>query len=113
LCSEHGIIRNMSTQQSTVDYILDQLSGLDVSARKMFGEYALYCDGKTTAFICDDTLLVKILPENKHLATDLPLGKPYPAAKDYYEVPGDRLEDIDWLSEFIQVTAAAVPVKKK
>jgi TfoX/Sxy family transcriptional regulator of competence genes len=109
----HGIILNMSTQQSTVDYILDQLTGLDVSTRKMFGEYALYCDGKTAAFICDDTLLVKILPANEQLAAELPLGKPYPGAKDYYAVPGDKLEDIEWLGEFIQTTAAAVPPKKK
>lgn len=103
----------MSTQQSTVDYILEQLDGLDVSSRKMFGEYALYCDGKTTAFICDDELFVKILPENEQLAADLPLGKPYPGAKDYYQVPGDRLEDVEWLRDFIQLTSSAVPAKKK
>lgn len=103
----------MSTQQSTVDYILEQLSGLDVSARKMFGEYALYCDGKTTALICRDTLFVKILPENEALASGLLRVPAYPGAKDYYEVPGDKLEDSDWLQDFIQITAAAVPLKKK
>jgi DNA transformation protein len=37
----------MSSQQSTVDFILDQISAAgDVSAKKMFGEYGLYCNGK-------------------------------------------------------------------
>ncbi len=51
----------MATKQSTIDYILDQLAAVPgVSARKMFGEYALYYMGKVVALVCDDTLFVKI-----------------------------------------------------
>jgi len=33
----------MSSKQSTVDFILEQISGAgEISAKKMFGEYALY-----------------------------------------------------------------------
>lgn len=103
----------MSSQQSTVDYILEQLAPLDVRARKMFGEYGLYCDEKVAGFICDDTLFVKILPENEPLAVDIPKAPAYPGSKDYYAVPADRLEDHEWLQTFIQTTAAAVPVKKR
>lgn len=102
----------MSTRQDTVDFILESLGGLDVSARKMFGEYALYCDGKVVAFVCDDTLFVKILPENVVLAEGLKTGPCYPGSKDYYIVPGDRIEDAHWLQKLIQTTAAAVPAKK-
>lgn len=102
----------MSTRQDTVDFILENLGELDVSARKMFGEYALYCDGKTTAFVCDDTLFVKILPENAELAEGLGTGQAYPGSKPYYVVPGDCIEDSRWIRELIQATAAAVPVKK-
>ena len=50
----------MSSQQSTVDFILDQISEAgDVSAKKMFGEYGLYCNGKMVASVCDDQLFVK------------------------------------------------------
>ncbi len=103
----------MSTNQKTVDYILAKLEGLDVRARKMFGEYGLYCDEKVVAFVCDDILFVKILPENEKLAAGLAKGPCYPGSKDYYIVPGDRLEDAEWLQEFIQETAGAVPLKKK
>jgi TfoX/Sxy family transcriptional regulator of competence genes len=37
----------MATQQRTVDFILEQLETVvDVSARKMFGEYAILCISK-------------------------------------------------------------------
>jgi len=51
----------MSTKQSTIDYLLDQLASVpDVRARKMFGEYALYCNGRVVALVCDNELFVKI-----------------------------------------------------
>lgn len=103
----------MSTQPQTTDFILEQLSGLNVRVRKMFGEYALYCDEKLPAFICDDTLFVKILDANEKLAEGLDKGPCYPGSKDYYIVPSERLEDHAWLQDFIQTTADAVPVKKK
>ena len=50
----------MASQPGTVDFILEQASGAGaVSARKMFGEYTLYCDGKVVALVCDDMLFVK------------------------------------------------------
>jgi TfoX/Sxy family transcriptional regulator of competence genes len=56
----------MSTKQSTIEYIEDQLVSLDaVSTKKMFGEYALYVGDKVVALVCDDTLYVKITPQGK------------------------------------------------
>ncbi|NTW30781.1 MAG: TfoX/Sxy family protein [Candidatus Moranbacteria bacterium] len=106
----------MSTKQSTVDYILDQLVSLDgdVSVRKMFGEYALYCDGKVVALVCDDTLFVKITNEGKEfVGSSYREGSPYPGAKPAMEIDDDRLEDREWLSELIRVTADALPVSDK
>jgi len=100
----------MSTLQSTVDTILSHLPDLDVRSRKMFGEYGLYCDDKVVAFICDDTLFVKILPKNEDLADDLETGPCYPGSKPYYIVPPSKYND-EWLQEFIQITADAVPKK--
>jgi len=59
----------MATQQSTVDYLLEQLRRAgSVSARKMFGEYALYRDGKLVALICDDQLYLKPTAAGRALA---------------------------------------------
>lgn len=103
----------MSTQPEFVDHILSQLQGLDVRARKMFGEYGLYCDEKVVAFICDDMLFVKILPENEQYSKNIPKAPAYPGSKDYYSVSYDKLVNQDWLRKFIQATAQGVPAKKK
>lgn len=50
----------MSSRQSTVDLIVEQMAKAGVvSARKMFGEYGVYCDGKMVTLVCDDQLFVK------------------------------------------------------
>lgn len=52
----------MAASQSYLNFILEQLSGLDdISYRKMIGEYIIYYNGKIAAYLCDDRLLVKIL----------------------------------------------------
>jgi len=102
----------MSSKSQTADFILEQLGGLDVRVRKMFGEYGLYCDEKLSAFICDDTLFVKILDANKALAAGLARGPCYPGSKDYYIVSNDRLDDHTWLQSLIQTTADTLPLKK-
>jgi TfoX/Sxy family transcriptional regulator of competence genes len=103
----------MSTRQQTADFIIEQLEGLDVHVRKMFGEYALYCGDKLPAFICDDTLFVKILAGNELLAAGLAKGPCYPGSKDYYIVPDNRLEEQSWLKDFVQTTADLLPLPKK
>lgn len=50
----------MSSDQSFVDYIIDQLStAVPFTYRKMFGEYALYSGSKVVALVCDNQLFVK------------------------------------------------------
>ncbi|NLF52771.1 MAG: competence protein TfoX, partial [Leptolinea sp.] len=50
----------MGTRKETVDYLLEQMSGAGMlTARKMFGEYAIYCEGKIVALVCDDQLFIK------------------------------------------------------
>jgi TfoX/Sxy family transcriptional regulator of competence genes len=70
----------MSTTQATIDFLLDQVEGAgEVRARKMFGEYALYCDSKVVALVCDDTLFIKLTEEGKeYVGTRYAEGAPYP-----------------------------------
>ncbi len=105
----------MATKQATVDYILDQLASLNgVHARKMFGEYALYFDGKVVGLICDDTLFVKITEGGKQFVGGFyQEGFAYPGAKASVEISGDLLEDHRWLCELILITASELPLPKK
>ena len=104
----------MATSQSTIDFILDQLRQVrTVSARKMFGEYALYCDNKVVALVCDDQLFVKITEPGKALVGKRYVeGIAYPGARPSILVSADDLEDDERLSELIRVTAAALPPPK-
>ncbi|WP_019867488.1 TfoX/Sxy family protein [Methylovulum miyakonense] len=103
----------MASKQSTVDYILEQtaMAGM-VSARKMFGEYAVYCDGKVVALVCDDQLFVKPTAAGKAFIGDIETGCPYPGAKPYLLISGDQWDDGDYLTRLISVTAAALPLPK-
>lgn len=104
----------MSTKQSTIDYILDQLSSLEhVSARKMFGEYALYCNDKVVGLVCDDTLFIKITEKWKsYVGKSYIEWNAYKWAKVSMVIEWDMIEDHEWLSELIQITADNLPEKK-
>jgi len=104
----------MSTSQSTVDYILDQTRDAgSVSARKMFGEYGFYCNGKLVALICDDTLFIKITPEGKAYVGEHYLeGAPYPGAKPSMQIDTDLIENQDWISGLVSITEKVLPLPK-
>jgi len=103
----------MATTQSTVDYLLDQISSLrDTRARKMFGEYALYYHEKLVALICDDQLFMKPTTETTAFAQECTEAPAYPGSKNYLLVPEEKWEDREWLTTFIQETAAALPLPK-
>jgi TfoX/Sxy family transcriptional regulator of competence genes len=104
----------MSTKQSTIDYILDQLASLqNVRARKMFGEYALYCDDKVVGLVCNDTLYIKITePGKKFVGKHYQAGHAYEGAKESMLIDGNLIEDREWLSELIRITADALPHPK-
>ena len=73
----------MATSKGYMDYILDQLSGVEgITHRKMMGEYILYIHGRIAAYVCDDRLLVKPVAAAKRLLPDAPMEAPYPGAKE-------------------------------
>lgn len=103
----------MSTSQNTMDYIIDQLAKAgDVRARKMFGEYALYCDEKVVGLVCDNQLLLKPTAAGKKILGSPVEAPPYPGAKDYYLISDDLIEDRDELAALVRATADEVPLRK-
>ncbi len=50
----------MATTPAQLQAILDALAPLPVTARAMFGEYALYLDGRLPAFVTEGVLGLKI-----------------------------------------------------
>lgn len=103
----------MSTSDQTIAYIEDQLLGLDVRTARMFGEFCIYVDEKVVGFICDDTFLIKPSAIDPGLLRGTEPGWPYPGAKQYHAVPGDLLENGEWLREAVQATADALPAPRQ
>lgn len=106
----------MASKQDNVDFILEQLTDAgDVSARKMFGEYAIYCRGKIVALFCDDQLFVKPTDAGRAFigkVSQVKEGPPYPGAKLWFAIGGDHWEDGEWLSELVRITERALPPPK-
>lgn len=104
----------MATSQSTIDFILDQLSSLSsVRTKKMFGEYALYCDEKVVALVCDNQLFVKITPVGKALlGARYEEGVAYPGARPSMLIGAEEIDDRERLCELIRLTADELPAAR-
>ena len=51
----------MASNADFVQYITDQCGGAgEIVAKKMFGDYGIYCNGKIFGLICDDRLYVNL-----------------------------------------------------
>ena len=104
----------MASEAKTIEYLLDQLRsrGADVAAKKMFGEYGLYLNGKMVAMVCDDQLFLKPVPGTTAMLASAETAPPYPGAKPLPTVDGDRWEDADWLADLFRITASELPAPK-
>ena len=102
----------MASRQDTVDFICDQMRGAgQIGARKMFGEYALYCGDKLVALVCDNQLFVKPTPGGRAILGQPVEAPPYPGAKPCFFVQ-EGLDDADLLSRLIARTAQELPAPK-
>ncbi|MGK5040420.1 TfoX/Sxy family protein [Janthinobacterium sp. GB1R12] len=106
----------MASQQGTVDFLLDQMAGVgSISAKKMFGEYGLYCEGKMFAIVADDQLFIKPTEAGRAWISALCTPQeapPYPQAKPYFLIDGELWDEREWLTQLAQRTAAELPLPK-
>jgi DNA transformation protein and related proteins len=103
----------VSTQQKTIDYLLEQSAGAGtMTAKKMFGEWGLYCDGKVMAFVANDQLFVKPTEAGRTYLGDVTEAEAYPGSKMYFLVDGERWDDADWLAGLFKATADDLPEPK-
>lgn len=97
-----------------VEYIVEQAAHVgEVSAKKMFGDYCLYCDGKPVGLICDDVLYLKPLQQIEPLLHDgdRQTRPPYDVAKPHYVITD--VDDRDYVSLLVKTAADNLPAKKK
>lgn len=98
----------MATKPDFMEYVCDQLRDAgEITYRKMFGEYGVYCRGKFFAVVCDNQLYVKPTEAGAAVLGTPELAPPYEGAKDYFLI--EDLEDRSLLRELILKTCEALP----
>ena len=99
----------MASHSDYVEYVVEQLRGAgSVRARKMFGEYGLFCDGTFFAVICDDQLFIKITPQGEAAFPDLPKAPSHVGASDSFVI-----EDVDDPTMAVELTRITCEVLRK
>ena len=102
----------MASSKDYLDYILDQLSGLDdISYRAMMGEYIIYYRGKIIGGIYDDRFLVKPVKSTVAMMPDADMELPYEGAKELLLV--DDVENREFLRELLEAMYDELPAPKK
>ncbi len=102
----------MATEQKFVDFILDQLQSVEeVTAKKMFGEYGVYSNGKIFGVICDNKLFIKATDAGRKFIGDVVEAPPYEGAKPGFLIE-EKIEDRQWLSKLVRLTVNELPEPK-
>ena len=102
----------MASSRGYLDYIMEQLSGLDgVTWRPMMGEYIIYYGGRAIGGIYDDRFLVKPCPSALRLMPGARRELPYEGGREMMLV--DELDDRDFLRELVVSVSEEVPEQKK
>lgn len=71
----------MASRAEALAHVLDCLSGLPLTHRKMMGEYVLYLDGKVVAVLGDDQLWLKATASGLAQLPDCPRAAPFPGQR--------------------------------
>jgi DNA transformation protein len=119
-----GILSNMAVSDEFLQYVLEQLAGLEhVAHRRMFGGIGLYLNERIFGLIFADILYFKVNDSNRgdYETRGMSRFRPYAdkplLSMTYYEVPADVLEDADecaaWARKSTAVSAAPTSRPRK
>ena len=101
----------MASSREYLDFILEQLSGLeDVSWRGMMGEFILYYKGRIAGGIYDDRLLVKPVKAARELMPEAEEELPYEGAKPMLLV--DNVDKREFLTKLFTAMYPELPVSR-
>ena len=101
----------MATSKDYISFIMEQLSALgDISYRQIMGEYIIYNRGKIAAYVCDNRLLVKLVPAAERYIPNAKHEPPYAGAKDMLLV--EEVEDAEYLAGLFEAIYDELPAPK-
>lgn len=101
----------MASTKAYLDFILDQLSGLDeITYRAMMGEYIIYFRGRIVGGVYDDRFLVKPTKSAAAMMPDAERELPYEGAKEMLLV--DNVDDREFLQKLLEAMYKELPAPK-
>ena len=99
----------MGSDMEFISFVLDQIENAgEITAKKMFGEYSIYSNGKLFGLICDNHLFIKPTESGRKYIKNPMERPPYEGAKSSFLIE-DKIEDREWLSELIRLTVRELP----
>ena len=102
----------MASDLEFVEYVVDQIEeDCEITYKRMFGEFGLFSGGKFFGVICDNRLFVKPTEGGRAFIGDVVEAPPYPGAKPSLLIE-DQIENTQWLSELVRITARELPAPK-
>lgn len=101
----------MGTTKEYVQFVAEQLDNVGgVTYKKMFGEYLVYVNDKPLLLVCDNCVMVKMVPELEKIMQNAPRGFPYGGAKEHYILD---IENRELTSKVIEILTEITPVPKR
>ena len=101
----------MASNPDFVQYIADQCAGAgEITVKKMFGDYGVYCDGVIFGLVCDNRFCLQPTEAGHLLLRSGAMRPPYDGAKDYFFI--EDVDDRDYLSALVCETCKALPQPK-
>ena len=90
----------MASTKEYLDFVLGQVKDIDITCKKMMGEYLLYANGVLFGGIYDDRLLIKATEIAKALLRNAEYAIPYRGAKPM--IFCDFVDNSERLTEIIR-----------
>jgi TfoX/Sxy family transcriptional regulator of competence genes len=103
----------MASELNFVDFVIEQIKNSgEITAKKMFGEYGIYADGKLFGLICDNKLYIKPTDSGRKFIGNVVEAPPYDGAKPSFLIE-ENVEDSEWLSELVRISLVELPAPKQ
>lgn len=102
----------MASDKEYVDFVVGQIENAgEITAKRMFGEYGIFSNGKIFALICENKLFIKPTEAGRTFIKEVVEAPPYPGAKPSFLI-GDDIEDREWISNLVRITLRELPEPK-
>lgn len=95
----------MGTTKDQAELVLEKVQKVaEARIRPMMGEYILYVNEKVIGQINNNQLFIKVTSFGEHFAAGFKKEPPYPGAKPAFIIPQSRIDDRQWLKDFLAGT---------